>query len=169
MWATFRLMGEIAKSSNPLSTNSPKSDSIHTVQPQALQLHSPCRTLRVLIADDHETVRMGLCTMLQSRQIEVCGQAKNGQEAVEKSRELHPDLVILDISMPVLGGAEAAQQIRVFLPDVPILFYSMHNTPELIAIAQAVGAQGFVTKDQMAVTLLQAIDALRNKQNFFSV
>src|SRR6266404_4703558 len=118
-------MGELAKSSNPLSTNSPKSDSIHTVQPHALQPHAPSRTLRVLVADDHETVRMGLCTMLRSRQIEVCGQAKNGQEAVEKSRELHPDLVILDISMPVLGGVEAAQQIRVFLPDVPILFYSM--------------------------------------------
>ncbi len=57
--------------------------------------------------------------------------------------------------MPVLGGVEATPQIRVFLPDVPILFYSMHNTRELIAIAKSVGAQGFVTKDQMAVTLLE--------------
>ena len=124
--------------------------------------------MRVLLADDHEMVRIGLCTMLQSQQIEVCAQAKNGEEAVEKSRELSPDLIILDVSMPVLGGIEAAQQIRVFLPDVPILFYSMNNTPELIAIAKSVGAQGFVTKNQMAVTLLEAVDALRNKKTFFN-
>ena len=70
--------------------------------------------------------------------------------------------------MPVLGGVEATPQIRVFLPDVPILFYSMHNTRELIAIAKSVGAQGFVTKDQMAVTLLEGVDALRDKKIFFN-
>jgi DNA-binding NarL/FixJ family response regulator len=126
------------------------------------------RPLRVLVADDHEMVRLGLCALLESRHIEVCAQAKNGQEAVDKSRQLSPDLIILDISMPVLGGVEAAQQIRVFLPNVPILFFSMHNTRELIAIAKSVGVQGFVTKDQMAATLLEAVDALRNKQTFFS-
>jgi two-component system nitrate/nitrite response regulator NarL len=162
------LMGEFPKSPNAPRTNLPKPnlpnfDSIHTVQP-----HPASRALRVLVADDYEAVRMGLCAMLQSRQIEVCGQAKNGEEAVEKSRHLSPELIILDISMPVLGGIEAAQQIRVFLPDVPILFYSMHNTRELIAIAKSVGAQGFVTKDQMAARLLEAVDALRNKKTFFS-
>jgi len=133
-----------------------------------MQPDAPSRALRVLVADDHEMVRIGLCTMLQSQHIEVCAQAKNGEEAVEKSRQLSPDLIILDVSMPVLGGIEAAQQIRLFLPDVPILFYSMNNTPELIAIAKSVGAQGFVTKDQMAARLLEAVDALRNKKMFFS-
>jgi DNA-binding NarL/FixJ family response regulator len=112
-------------------------------------------------------VRIGLCAMLQSQQIEVCAQAKNGEEAVEKSRELSPDLIILDVSMPVLGGIEAAQQIRVFLPDVPILFFSAHNTSQLVAIAKSVGAQGFVTKDQVAERLLEAVDALLHKQPFF--
>ena len=156
-------MGEVAKPRLTPGTNLRKSGSNHILQPQA-----PSRALRVLVADDHEMVRIGLCTMLQSQQIEVCAQAKNGEEAVEKSRELSPDLIILDVSMPVLGGIEAAQQIRVFLPDVPILFYSMNNTPELIAIAKSVGAQGFVTKNQMAVTLLEAVDALRNKKTFFN-
>jgi DNA-binding NarL/FixJ family response regulator len=155
-------MGEFAKSANAPSTNPSKFDSIQ-MQPDA-----PSRSLRVLVADDHEMVRIGLCAMLQSQQIEVCAQAKNGEEAVEKSRDLSPDLIILDVSMPVLGGIEAAQQIRVFLPDVPILFYSMNNTPELIAIAKSVGAQGFVTKNQMAVTLLEAVDALRDKKTFFN-
>src|SRR6267154_3175549 len=125
--------------------------------------------LRVLIADDYEAVRVGLCAILRSADISVCAQAKNGEEAVEKSIQLRPDLIILDISMPGIGGFEAARQIRIFLPDVPILFFTMHNTPQLFAIAQSVGAQGFVTKDQMAVTLLEAVDALRNKQTFFSL
>src|SRR6266404_124559 len=129
----------------------------------------PCaRSLRVLVADDHEMIRMGLCAMLQSQNIEVCAQAKDGQEAIEKSRQLSPDLIILDISMPVLGGIEAAQQIRAFLPDVPILFFSTPKPSELVAIAKSVGAQGFVTKDQMAVTLLEAVDALRDKKTFFN-
>jgi len=129
----------------------------------------PCaRSLRVLVADDHEMIRMGLCAMLQSQNIEVCAQAKDGQEAIEKSRQLSPDLIILDISMPVLGGIEAAQQIRVFLPHVPILFFSTHKTSQVVALVQSVGAQGFVAKDQMAATLLGAIEALREKKTFFS-
>jgi DNA-binding NarL/FixJ family response regulator len=131
----------VAPSTNLHNTTFPNIDSIRTAQP-----HLASRSLRVLVADNYEAVRMGLCAMLRSRQIEVCGQAKNGEEAIEKSRQWSPDLIILDISMPVLGGIEAAQQIRVFLPDVPILFYSMHNTRELIGIAKSVGARGFVTK-----------------------
>ena len=156
-------MGESAKPALAPSTNLPNFESVQTVA----QPHAP-PGLRVLVADDHEMVRVGLCAMLESRQIEVCAQAKNGEEAVDKSRQLSPDLIILDISMPVLGGIEAAQQIRVFLPDVPILFFSAHNTSELIAIAKSVGAQGFVTKDQVAERLLEAVDALRDKKTFFS-
>jgi len=64
---------------------------------------------------------------------------------------------------------EAARQIRVFLPDVPILFFTLHNTPQLFAIAKSVGAQGFVTKDQMAGRLIEAVDALRNRKTFFGL
>jgi DNA-binding NarL/FixJ family response regulator len=157
-------MGESAKPALAPSTNLPNFGSVQT----AAQPYAP-PGLRVLLADDHEMVRVGLCAILQSRQIEVCAQAKNGQEAVEKSRQLSPDLIILDISMPVLGGIEAAQQIRVFLPEVPILFFSTHKTPQLVAIVKSVGAQGFVTKDQMAVTLLEAVGALHEKKTFFSL
>jgi DNA-binding NarL/FixJ family response regulator len=125
--------------------------------------------LRVLIADDYDAVRVGLCTILRSVGMDVCAQAKNGEEAVEKSIQCRPDLIILDISMPGLGGIEAARQIRTFLPDVPILFFTMHNTPQVLAIAQSVGAQGFVTKDQMATKLVEAVDALLHKQTFFIV
>src|SRR6267378_6564895 len=125
-------------------------------------VHTPSRALRVLIADDYEAVRVGLCAILRSADISVCAQAKNGEEAVEKSIQLRPDLIILDISMPGIGGLEAARQIRIFLPDVPILFFTMHNSPQLFAITKLVGAQGFITKNETAVTLLKAVDALRN-------
>jgi hypothetical protein len=67
------------------------------------------------------------------------------------------------------GRYWSSTSLRVFLPDVPILFFSMHNTPQVIAIAKSVGAQGFVAKDQMAAMLLEAVDALRNGKTFFSV
>jgi DNA-binding NarL/FixJ family response regulator len=161
-------MGESAKrpidsSPNLPATNPPNLESIRTAQ--SCTSSNP---LRVLIADDYEAVRIGLCAVLRSVDIEVCAQAKNGEEAVEKSIQSRPDLIILDISMPGIGGVEAARQIRVLLPDVPILFFTMHKTPQLFAIAKSVGAQGFVTKDQMAVTLLEAVNALRNKETFFS-
>jgi DNA-binding NarL/FixJ family response regulator len=158
------LMGEAAKPAKYQDAAS----AIRANFDSILQPDASARSLRVLIADDHEMVRIGLCALLQSHQIDVCAEAKNGEEAVEKSRQLSPDLIILDISMPVLGGIEAAQQIRVFLPDVPILFYSTHNTSQLVAIAKSVGAQGFVAKDQMAEALLEAVDALRDKKTFFS-
>ena len=133
----------------------------------AASLRPSCQPWRVLIADDYEAVRLGLCAILRSVNIEVCAQATNGEEAVEKSIQLVPDLIILDISMPGIGGVEAARQIRVVLPGVPILFFTMHNSPQLLAIAKSVGAQGFVRKDQMSITLLEAVDALRNKRTFF--
>jgi DNA-binding NarL/FixJ family response regulator len=122
----------------------------------------------VVIADGYEAVRVGLCAILRSADISVCAQAKNGEEAVEKSIQLRPDLIILDVSMPGIGGLEAARQIRIFLPDVPILFFTTHNTPQLFALAKSVGAQGFVTKDQVAVRLLEAVNALRHKETYYS-
>jgi DNA-binding NarL/FixJ family response regulator len=145
-------------------TSAPNFDSIQTVQSRERR-----GVLRVLIADDYEAVRAGLCALLESVDIEVCAQAQNGEEAVEKSIQLRPDLIILDISMPGLGGIEAARRIRAFLPEVPILFFTTHDTPQLFAIAKAVGAQGFVTKDRVAATLLNAVDALLKKQTFFNL
>ncbi len=102
-------MGEPAKPPIRPSTNSSNFDSIHTT----LQPRRNEHALRVLIADDYEAVRVGLSTLLKSVDIEVCAQTTNGEEAVEKSIQLRPDLIILDISMPGIGGVEAARQIRV--------------------------------------------------------
>jgi DNA-binding NarL/FixJ family response regulator len=124
--------------------------------------------VRVLIADDHEAVRRGVCAILESRVgLEVCGEAKDGAEAVEKARELQPDLIILDITMPVLGGLAAAREIRMFLPRTPILIFSMHESREMMEEARKIGAQGYVTKQEAGRSLLDAVDALALSQTFF--
>jgi YesN/AraC family two-component response regulator len=78
--------------------------------------------VRVLIVDDYEAVRKGVCAILSSRlDIEVCGEAGNGKEAIDKATALRPDLIILDVTMPILNGFDAAREILKVLPDVPIL------------------------------------------------
>src|ERR1700719_722016 len=124
--------------------------------------------MRCLLVDDHESVRMGVTAILSSRpDIQICGEASNGKEAVEKARELQPDLIILDVTMPVLDGINSAKEIRKFLPDVPILFFSMHNGVYLVHEAKLAGVQGFVNKTDARATLLDAIDALAKKENYF--
>jgi DNA-binding NarL/FixJ family response regulator len=125
-------------------------------------------SLRVLIADDHESVRKGVCVILGTRgDIEVCGEASNGREAIDKAKELQPDLIILDITMPVLSGIDAAEVIRTALPHVPILFLSMHQSRQIVAEAKRIGVQGYVRKSEAATTLLNAVDAVLRNEPFF--
>src|ERR1700687_1679015 len=94
---------------------------------------------------------MGVTAILSSRQnIEVCGEATNGKEAVEKARELKPDLIIMDVTMPVLDGINSAKEIRTFLPEVPILFFSMHDGVYLVHEAKMAGGPGLELKHQRA-------------------
>ena len=124
--------------------------------------------MRCLLVDDHESVRMGVTAILSSRpSIEICGEASNGKEAIEKARELQPDLIILDVTMPILDGINSAKEIRKFLPEVPILFFSMHNGVYLVHEAKLAGVQGFVSKTEARATLLHAVDALAKKQTYF--
>ncbi|MDQ1409027.1 MAG: hypothetical protein QOJ41_762 [Acidobacteriaceae bacterium] len=124
--------------------------------------------MRCLLVDDHESVRMGVAAILSSRaNIEVCGEAVNGKEAVEKARELKPDLIIMDVNMPVLDGIHSAKEIRTFLPDVPILFFSMHDGVYLVHEAKMAGGQGFVNKTDARATLLDAVDALIKNETYF--
>jgi DNA-binding NarL/FixJ family response regulator len=124
--------------------------------------------MRVLIADDHEIVRKGVRAILESRMdTDICGEASNGKEAVQKAAELRPDLIILDHSMPLLDGLGAASQIRQILPRVPILILSMHEGQVLRDAMRLVGVRGFVPKAECAIRLLEGVDAVMRGETFF--
>ena len=124
--------------------------------------------IRVLIADDHEATRKGVRTILSHDGIEVCGEASNGIEAVTNAVQLRPDIVILDLTMPVMGGFEAVRELRKVLPDMPILFYSMHENDHLIRELKRVGVQGFVSKSDISEALPEAVNVLVvQKATFF--
>lgn len=124
--------------------------------------------MRVLIVDDYDAVRKGVCAILSSRlDIEVCGEAANGQEAVEKAKTLRPDFIILDATMPVLNGFDAAREILKILPTVPILMLSMHQHQQFVDEAKKAGVRGYVTKAQVADALLQAVDVLLSGQTYY--
>jgi DNA-binding NarL/FixJ family response regulator len=125
-------------------------------------------SLRILIVDDHEAIRKGVCAILSARlDIEVCGEAANGEEAIAKTKELQPDLIILDVTMPVLSGFDAAREIGKIAPQIPILMLSMHESKQLLEEAKRIGVKGYVTKTQASETLLRAVDTLLNDQIFY--
>jgi DNA-binding NarL/FixJ family response regulator len=124
--------------------------------------------LRVLVADDQEAFRRRVCLTLASHpNLEVCAQAANGQEAVEKALELTPDLIILDITMPVLNGLDAARQIHKSSPQTPILILSVHKSKQLVEEAMKIGARGYVTKAEAGQKLMEAVDSVLQNQTFF--
>jgi two-component system nitrate/nitrite response regulator NarL len=121
-----------------------------------------------LVADDQELVRKRVCSTLTARSdFEVCGEAANGREAVEKFKQLNPDLVILDITMPLMNGLEAARMIHQVSPGTPVLILSVHKSKQLVEEAQRVGVRGYVTKEDAVQHLVQAVDAILHEQTFF--
>jgi DNA-binding NarL/FixJ family response regulator len=125
------------------------------------------KTLRVLIVDDHEALRAGVRTVLESHGIEICGEAANGREALSKCIQLRPDIVILDITMPVLDGFSAAREITKHLPHVGILLLSMHESASMVNVAKSSGARGYVAKSEGIGRLLKAVDAIAHNKTFF--
>jgi PAS domain S-box-containing protein len=123
---------------------------------------------RVLIADDHEVARQGIRFMLQGElDLEVCGEASDGLEAVQKARQLKPDLIILDVSMPHLSGFSAATQIRRADLSTKILIFTTHSYPDLARLARASGCNGFVMKSNASHDLLRAARAVLRGGEFY--
>lgn len=126
-------------------------------------------TLRILVADDHEVVRRGIRALLDGHpDWEVCGEAIDGRDAVEKARKLSPDLALLDISMPNLNGLEAARQILRAAPRTRVLILTMHNSDQVIREVLEVGARGFIFKSDAARDLVAAVEALQRRTTFFT-
>jgi DNA-binding NarL/FixJ family response regulator len=124
---------------------------------------------RILVADDHEVVRRGLCALLQSRpEWEICGEAADGREAVEKCQSLKPDAVIIDIGMPTLNGLEATRQILKTSPHIRILVLTLHDSDQMIREVLDAGARGFLLKSDAARDLISAVQALRRDNTYFT-
>jgi two-component system nitrate/nitrite response regulator NarL len=124
--------------------------------------------VRILVAEDQEAVRKRVCAALVSHEgFEVCAEVSNGKEAVERAKELNPDVVILDITMPLLNGLDAARQIRGFAPETPIVILSVHKSRQLMEEARKIGVQGYVTKGEPIEKLIQAVDTVHQNQTFF--
>ncbi|HXC42951.1 MAG TPA: response regulator transcription factor [Candidatus Dormibacteraeota bacterium] len=126
-------------------------------------------TFRILIADDHEIVRQGIRALLEKHPgWEVSGEAKDGREAVERSKALKPDLVLLDIGMPTLNGLDAARQILAICPLTRVLVLTMHDSEQVVRDVLAVGARGFLLKSDAGRDLISAVEALQRHGTFFT-
>jgi len=124
--------------------------------------------VRILVVDDHEVVRQGIRTILSSRpDWEICGEAVNGQEAIKLAAELRPDAIIMDITMPVMSGLEAARQITRNNNSAPILIFTMHESRSLADSVRETGARGFVFKSRAAHDLIHALDVLLKNGTYF--
>ena len=116
------------------------------------------KKIKLIIADDHRIVREGIIALLNKREnIEVIGEAENGREAVSLAKQYCPDVLLMDIAMPLLNGLEATKQIRRDCPDVKVIALSVHDDEEYIRSMLAAGAMGFITKYAAADELYQAI------------
>ena len=124
--------------------------------------------LKVLLVDDHAVMREGLAALLTAAGIDVIGTASNGREAVRLARELVPDAVVMDISMPDLNGIEAARQIHVRAPTVRIVMLSMHANREHVHQALAAGADGYVLKESAATEVVTAVRAVAAGRRYLS-
>jgi DNA-binding NarL/FixJ family response regulator len=121
------------------------------------------KSIRVLIVDDLPQVRQGLASMLQlaarrtSPGIEIAGEARDGREATKQARALHPDVILMDLEMPILDGYEATRQIKAEQPTVRVIILSIHAGEEEQQRAREAGADGFVVKGASFLELLNAI------------
>jgi DNA-binding NarL/FixJ family response regulator len=125
--------------------------------------------LRILIADDHELVRRGLVALLQAHEgWEICGEATDGREAVEKAKQLKPDVVILDVGMPNLNGLAATRQLSRQDPHCKIIVLTITDTDQIVQEALDAGARGFVLKSDAARDLVSAVEALQRNRMFLT-
>ena len=116
---------------------------------------------RILIVDDHEIFRRGLRSLLESRNgFNISGEAVNGLEAIEKAKELQPDVIVMDVSMPQMDGLQATRLIRSQHPTAKILILSQHDSPQMLSAAREAGASAYVTKSQVARCLFAALEAV---------
>ena len=142
-------------------------DSIEVPNEQTLR--TGIQSLRILIADDHDIIRRGLRQLLMAKPgWEICGEAKNGKEALTLAEQLKPDVIVMDISMPYLNGLEAARQLQKTSPQIGILILTMYFTDQLVREVIDCGARGYILKSDADKELVNAVEALANRRTYFT-
>ncbi len=125
--------------------------------------------IKILLVDDHKLVRDGIISLLQGEEkFEIVGQAENGLEAIEKIERLSPDLIILDINMPIMNGLDCAKKVAEKFPEVRILTLTMLSEQEHIKNMLAAGVGGYILKNSGRSELIEAIETVMSGQNYFS-
>jgi DNA-binding NarL/FixJ family response regulator len=125
--------------------------------------------MRILVVDDHDIVRRGLKSVLTAHPgWEVCSEATNGRDAVERAQELNPDVVVMDISMPDMNGLEAARQIKRICPKTEIVILSVHYSDQLVREIVNVGAKSYILKSDAERDLVIAVEAAANRRSYFT-
>lgn len=125
--------------------------------------------IRILVVDDHELVRRAVCSLLSGDPtLDVICETSDGEQAVEKAKELQPDLVLLDISLPGISGIETGRRIRRAVPDARIIFLSQHDSLPMVENALRAGGHGYVAKVDAGSELLPAIRTVRGGKQFVS-
>ena len=122
---------------------------------------------RILMADDHSLVLAGLRRLVEEEG-DVVGTVEDGRALVEEAQRLRPDLILLDISMPLLNGLDAARQLTKLVPDSKLIFLTMHATPTYVTEAFKAGAAGYLIKQSAAAELKQAIQAVQRGQHYMT-
>jgi two-component system nitrate/nitrite response regulator NarL len=127
------------------------------------------RRIKLLLVDDHPVVRKGISSCLaQHDHLQIVGEAADGHEAVRKTRELLPDIVLMDIDMPKMNGLAVTELLRKELPRIKVLVLSMHSNTEYVMRIIQSGASGYVLKDASTEELVRAIDMVNSGEAFFS-
>lgn len=123
---------------------------------------------QILVVDDHELTRRAVRGLLERQDCWlVCGEAANGQEAVDKAGNLHPDVIVMDVNMPGMNGLEAAQRIATVSPHSRVVLFTMHGTPELARRGEDLGISGLVNKENAARELPEAVEAVLHGKHYF--
>ena len=123
----------------------------------------------VLIVDDNPCVRTALCELFSREgDFNVCGEAENGREAIEKAQQLYPDLIVTDLSMPILNGLDAAREISKSLPKTKTILLTQHEEDVYVSGALEAGVRGYVLKNQVASDLLHAVQRVSSGQVYLS-
>ena len=123
--------------------------------------------LRILIVDDEKAVRSALGRLLATRgEWKIVGEAVDGAEGIQKAKELRPDVIIMDVTMPEMSGLEATPEVKKALPSTEILIFTQHDSTQMVQEAQNAGASGYLLKSQ-ANWLIAAIEALSEHKTFF--